>query len=227
MANKSGTSSKLAREAYPSHILFEEQAGFYWLRGKDLAHTRNILPIKSIADSVGFDQATVSAFAKQLNKKGIEVGILKGNAVRTLQFRLSKKSVKVPCTTIGLAPKLLLGREDLQRLQACLTRKHSPLRDLTQKIRAELSNDHGSNITDFGRLYVYQVSEDIYEVDWELSTISKTTFEALALATHLAGKMLPCHLVLPKSKRKKNGTTPKPVVMFSEPVTYGQLRLPI
>jgi hypothetical protein len=84
MAKKFATPTSLAREAYPSCILFEERNGVYWLRGQDLARARHFLPIKSDGEAVGFDKATMSAHARRLNQKGIKVGILKDNAVRTL-----------------------------------------------------------------------------------------------------------------------------------------------
>jgi hypothetical protein len=194
MARKSAASKGLAREAYPSCILFEELAGIYWLRGRDLARVRDTLSIRSDAESIGFDKATMLAHGRRLNQKRIKVGVLKDMTVRTLQFHRPRKPVNIPSTTIGLAPELLLGRRELERLQSCLTRKHSPLKDLTLRIRADLSNGHHSSVSDFGRLYVYEAWEGAYEVDFELTTMSKTTFEALALVTHQTGKKLLCHL---------------------------------
>jgi hypothetical protein len=227
MAKKSATATILVREAYPSHLLFEERDGIYWLRGQDLALARNILPIKSDADSVGFDKATMSAYASKLNQKRIKVGILKDNAVRTLQFQRPKKPVNVPSTTISLAPELLLGKRELERLEGHLTRKRSHLKDLAEGIRTELSNGHRTTVADFGKLYVYEAWEGAYEVDWELTTLSKTIFEALALATHQTGRKLVCQLVPPKPTRKKNRANPGPLALVGAPVTYGQLRLPL
>jgi hypothetical protein len=226
MAKKAATATNLPREAYPSHILFEERDGIYWLRGQDLARARPILRINSDADAVGFDKATMSAYASRLNQKRIKVGILKDNAVRTLQFQRPKKPVNVPSTTIGLAPELLLGRRELERLKGHLTRKRSHLKDLAQRIMTELSNGHHTSVTDFGKLYVYEAWEGAYEVDFELTTISKIIFEALALAAHQAGRKLVCQLVPPKTRRVKNGTT-RQATLVSEPVVYGQLRLPL
>ena len=227
MARKSAPPTNLAREAYPAYILFEERAGIYWLRGQDLARVRHVLMIKSDAESIGFADATMLAHARQLNLKRIKVGILKDNAVHILQFHRPKKPVNIPSTTIGLAPELLLGRRELDRLEACLTRKRSPLKDLALRIRAELSNGHRSSVADFGKLYVYEAWEGAYEVDFELTTMSKTTFEALPLATHQSGEKLLCHLVAPKPRRNKNLANSRPAALVSEPVTCGQLRLPL
>ena len=227
MAKKSATATSLPREAYPSHILFEERDGIYWLRGQDLARARPILRINSDADAVGYNKATMWAYASRLNQKRIKVGILKGNAVRTLQFQRPKKPVNVPSTTIGLAPELLLGRRELERLKGHLTRKRSHLKDLAERIMTELSNGHHTSVTDFGKLYVYEAWEGAYEVDWELTTLSKIIFEALALVTHQARKKLVCQLVPPKTRRGKNGANTRPVALVGAPVTYGQLRLPL
>jgi hypothetical protein len=78
------------------------------------------------------------------------------------------------------------------------------LKDLALRIRAELSNGHHTSVSDFGKLYVYEAWEGVYEVDFELTTMSKTIFEALALATQQAGKKLLCQLVQPKARRGKN-----------------------
>jgi hypothetical protein len=227
MARKSANPTSLAREVYPAYILFEERAGIYWLRGQDLARVRDVLSIRPDSASVGFDKVNMSIHANRLNQKGFKVGILKDNAVRTLQFHRPKKPVNIPSTTIGLAPELLLGRRELERLEACLTRKRSHLKDLAQRIRTQLYNGHHTPVTDFGKLYVYEAWEGVYEVDFELTTMSKTIFEALALATHQAGKKLLCQLVAPKPRRKNKGAGPNPMAMVSEPVTYGQLRLPL
>jgi hypothetical protein len=101
------------------------------------------------------------------------------------------------------------------------------LKDLALRIMAELSNGHHTSVADFGKLYVYEAWEGAYEVDFELTTMSRTIFEALALATHQTGKKLLCQLVLPKPRRKKSMVNPKPATLVSEPVTYGQLRLPL
>lgn len=77
---------------------------------------------------------------------------------------------------------------------------------------------------DVGTIYVYQVDVDLYEVDWELTTITPAVFEAVALVVHQAGQMLPCRLVGPKTRRRKNGNKPKMVLSIAEPVSYGQLR---
>lgn len=65
----------------------------------------------------------------------------------------------------------------------------------------------------------------MYEVDEELTTMPKEVRETLFVVAHEKGRMLKCQLVLPKSRRGRNGDRPKPILSVSKPVTYGQLRL--
>lgn len=153
------------------------------------------------------------------------VGLLKDGTVRTLQFPSKKKPAKVPSTPIGLAPAFLMDNQELGRLERRLARKHSPFNDLTQRMKVELSNGHRVSVSDYGKVYVYEAWEGAYEVDVELTTMSRTTFEALALAIHLSRQKLLCHLVPPKARRKSNAISAHPATRISEPVTYGQLRL--
>ena len=41
-------------------------------------------------------------------------------------------------------------------------------------------------LKDFRTIYVYQVDQDTYEVDWELTTMTPSTFEAVALAAYMS-----------------------------------------
>lgn len=228
MVKKSGDEASVARGAYPSYVLFEEQDGLWWLRGKDLSRAKRILDLEYTGDALGFESSVASEYARRLNKQGIKVGLLRGNTVRTLQIHRFKNPNQVPGTTIGLAPELILGLRELEHLEKSLTRKHSRVRDLVERMRSELSNPQADPLADIGTVYVYKVSDRDYEVDWELTTLPQAVFEAVAVATHQTGRMLRCQLVQPKGRRRHPGRLPyKSQVEVSEPVTYGQLRFEI
>ncbi len=214
--------SALPRAAYPGHILFVEQDGLYWLEGHDLQQARRVLGFECCEQRIGFDSESASYYVQALLEQGKRVGIVQGNSVRALSLRGGGDRSKGKSTTIGLAPELLLGTWELERLCRQLTRKSSADREVVERLRAELSQ--GKATADLGTLYVYQVCQDMYEVEAELTTIPQAVVEALAVAAHLAGKMLRCQLVEPKPRRK-HGRAPKPVIVVSEPVQYGQLRL--
>lgn len=229
MARKTAHPKPLVREAYPFHILFEEKDGIYWLRGHDLERAKQALPIKADpnAVSVGFPKSAMMGHARQLSRTGIKVGVLEGNAVRTVEFHRPKATPAVHGKNIGLAPTLLVGRQEIERLKACLSLKRSTLKDLTLRIMTELSNGHHASLSDFGKIYVYEAWEGAYEVDFELTSMSRRTFEAVALAAHQSRKKLVCQLVPPKSRRLKNSANPCHATKVTNPVTYGQLSLPI
>lgn len=217
---------RLPRTAYPDAILFaEEQEGIWWLRGKDLARAKRILGFYCGEESVGFDGETAGYYIKALLEQGEQVGILRGNTVQPLVLRGSGDPGKVKSRTMGMAPELLFGLRELERLRRTLTRKHSPMRDLVERVRAEMTSGNIQAVTEMGTIYVYQVAQDMYEVEEELTTVPRAVLEALAVAAHLAGRMLKCQLVAPKPRRGRKGTAARAVFSVSEPVTYGQLRL--
>ena len=96
-----------------------------------------------------------------------------------------------------------------------------------ERINDELANGRTTALADFGTIYAYQVADDIYEIDWELTTVPSGTVEVLALAAHLDGQKLPCQLVPPRPRRGDMRIKPQPVLQVAEPVPYGQLRLPL
>ena len=215
-------SASLVREAYPKNmLLFEEQDGIYWLRGKDLARAKKLVGFCCEEQSMGLDGESAGYCIKALLEQGEKVGILKGNTVRPLVLRGSGDPSKVKSRTIGLMPELLFGRRELERLSHQLTRRSASSAELVERLQAEFAS--GKPTSDLGTLWVYQIGVDCYECDWELTTIPESVVEALAVAAHLAGKMLRCQLVEPNPRRKK-GRAPKPTIVVSEPVVYGQLR---
>ena len=103
----------------------------------------------------------------------------------------------------------MLGRQELERLSR-IARTHAQFDELVARIRAE-------NATEVGVIYVYQVAADCYEVDWELTALPPSLFEAVALAAHFELSSMPCRLVAPKSKRQQRAHSQKPVLQLSEP----------
>ncbi len=222
-----GNGASLVREAYPEHILFEKKEGVYYLRGKDLAQVRKVLGLECDGTTVGFDDIGLSVYLKQLLGRGLQVGIRQGDTVHAVRFCNTSSSYKVISTAIGLAPKLLLGEKELDRLQHRFGNGHSTFSNRVHEVRERIFKGQGMTLKDFGTIYVYQVDQDTYEIDWELTTMTASAFEAVALAAHLSGQMLPCRLVLPKPKRSKKQNRPKLLFSVCEPVTFGQLKMAI
>lgn len=230
MRRKSGdkNGATIVRDAYPRHILFDKVDGLYYLRGKDLVQVRKALGLEcESSTSVGFDSISLSVFLRQLLSKGLQVGILEGRTLHAVRLRNTSRSCKVDSTTVGLAPKLLLDQTELDRLQHRFGNGHTTFKDRVQELKEQISKAPGMTLKDFGTIYVYQIDEGTYEVDWELTTMTPDAFEVVAFAAHLSGQMLPCRLVLPKPKRSKKQNRPRLLLSVCEPVTFGQLRMAI
>ncbi len=228
MGTASARSAASLRQAYPDYILFEERDGIFWLRGQDLERAKKALRLDCDgAKAVGFPSQLVLVCIDQLLHKRLQVGVLCGNTVRTVKRSRSYKPCKIESATIGLAPELLFDHQEL----ACMARsfkknEHIP-QDLMERLRSEVTNGHPCQLDHFGILYVYQVTEDLYEIDWELTTIPKIILEAKIVIAHQTRRMLRCRLVPPKTWRGKKQPKPKPVFEVGKPVTYGQLSLPL
>lgn len=217
----------MARRAAPSAILFEEQDDLYWLRGDDLQRAKEPLGLRCDSASAGFDRITWSAYVADLAKKRIPIGLMRGNTISAVHLQAIQKPSQLRSIAVDLMPNQLVGQREIDTLASCLTRKHSRVGELVRGLRAQSAKGDRNTWTDPGVLYAYQVSDDIYEVDWDLTRISPPTVEALLLAAHLESQPLPCQLVPPKPRREKQAVRSVPIIQLSEPVTYGQLRLPL
>lgn len=227
MATTSTSTPPIARGALPSHILFEEYDGIYWLRGTDLERAKKLLGLRCDGKAMGFDRITWLIYVEQLAKQRIAVGIRQGNVVRTVHLQRTSNLRPLRSTPINLMPAQLFGLQELERLERGLARKESALRAMADRISDELANGRSAALADFGDLYVYQVSGDIHEVDWELTAMAPSTVELLALAAHRVGHKLPCRLVPPRPRRGNGRVRRQPTFKVDEPVPYGQLRLPL
>lgn len=227
VATTSTSTRPIARGALPSHILFEEDDGVYWLRGTDLERAKTLLGLCYDSKAVGFDRVTWLIHVEDLAKRRIAVGIRQGNVVRTVHLQRTRNPRPLRSTRINLDSVQLFGLKELERLERGLAREDSALRVTADRISDELGNGRSGALADLGDLYVYQVSGDIHEVDWELTTMAPSTVELLALAAYRAGHSLPCRLVPPRPRRGNGRARPQPALQVAEPVPYGQLRLPL
>lgn len=225
MATTSTTTRPIARGALPSHILFEEDDGIYWLRGTDLERAKKLLGLRCDGNAVGFDRVDWLIYVGDLSKQRIAVGIRQGNVVRSVHLQRTTNLRPLRSTPISLTPAQLFGLAELERLERGFARKDSTLRATLERIGDELANGRPAALADFGTLYVYQVADDIYELDWELTTMAPSIVEVVALAAHRAGHGVPCRLVPPRPQRRNLRIRPQSMVQVAEPVAYGQLRL--
>lgn len=177
-----------------------------------------LLGLRHDGPSVGFDRTLWSIYVGDLNARGIKVGLIQGDSMRIIQANRPKDPCKVESTPIKLQPELLVGRCELERFARMAT-SHPQFDALVERLGEVKPSD-------IGTIYVYEVASECYEVDWELTTVTPQTFEAMALTAHLAEAKLSCRLVLPKPRRGRSVGRPRPALAVSEPIPYGQIRLP-
>jgi hypothetical protein len=141
MANARSGARGVSWEAYPSHVLFEERDGIFWLRGANLERARKVFCLSSGPRAVGFDRETAAWSISHLLNQHVKVGIIQNGIVRIIprrQSAIGRKAVPVVGTSIDLAPDVLFGKRELERLALCLTKRSGAhLAELVERIEAE------------------------------------------------------------------------------------------
>lgn len=224
-------STSSTRQADVPKIVFSDEDGIFWLRGDNLARAKKVLDLCPEQGPFGLDAETIKLYIDELIEQGVSVGISCGSKVWTITKKEPYKPGKVASKIVWLAATLLFDERELSCLKHRLNGNGSAVRDLVETMRTQIAV--GDAVKEYGSLYVFQVAENLYEVD-ELTTIPKATVEALAVAAYETGTLLCCQLIAPKSKRingnrqtRKAVTAPTPQFVVSKTVAYGQLRFDI
>ncbi len=227
MANrKSIAAADVFSSAQAKQVILEYEGEVFWLRDAQLAEVRRLGFIHGDAAAVGlFNDGSLTELVEKLIEKGHIVAVAEGQNLRTVTMPpKSKIQLKVETRPIGLAPELLMGARELAQWAAKLAAR--PEDELAvRQLREQFLRDEARPTPSYGPIYVYQLTEAIYEVDWALTATPEQLFRRLLVAAHQSKRLLRCHLVAPKGRRG-SGRPPTPrTLSVSEPVTYGQLRL--
>lgn len=207
MRTQKGPTSLLARDAWPDGVLFEERDGLWWLDGESLVSFQSLTGQRFDCERVGFDKRDAFAYVEALIRKGVRVGVRRGQEVRMLTRRRPQVQRVPPFEAFLVRPEFILDKRDFQMIQAC------------RKVGLASLTDDELSLS----LYVYQLADSMYEVDWKLTCISEAEFRRIALAAYEAGRELPCRLVQSRASVKKQHD--KVTLVVEEPITYGRLRL--
>ena len=216
----------------PSHavhrdtILFEKKNDLYWLRDRHLNRAKKVLGFSCDERSIGFDGEMAIYYMQALLEEGERVAVIKDNSIHSLVLQGSGNPSKVQSTTIGISPELLVGQKDLMKLVNSKEAKRPPTQELIATLKEYLLTNNTKELSGYGTLYVYQF-QDMYEPDWELTTMPESVIPALLVAANLARRMIKCQLVEPKGRRRnrKGHNTRKEKLMVSQYTAYGQLSL--
>ena len=200
------------QDSYPTQIAFEERSdGLWWLNGTALTDFKRLVGLRCDGQSAGFEPSAVYAYNSLLAHRSVSITVLRSQGIVAIGARKVCKPVPPASRSIFLAPDLLLDTTEQERLK-----KSIPFNDART---AQMATQ------DLGRVYVYQVDEGIYEIDWDLTGIPRASVEAFLLACAQLGKKVRCRLVAPKPKR---GRRSEPRGLGEESTAtkgQGQLRL--
>lgn len=188
-------------------LVFEERDGLLWLDGEHLARFCKLTRRRFEVERVGFDKPDELACLDGVMRRGVRVAVRQGQQLRMLTRHRSQVRPSPPFQQFSVRPEYLLDKRDFEQMQARKTNSLASTPEL------ELG----------ARLYVIKLMETMYEVDWQLTTLSESEFRKVAYSAYLAHGELPCRLVQARASRTRQSA--KRPLTFEEPVTYGQLRL--
>ncbi len=194
-------------------ILFEEHGdGLWWIEGNDLSDFKRLVGLRCEGPRVGFEPSAVYGYAEALAQQGVTVGVLRDCGIYTVGTSKREKPKQVKSSVLFLAPELLLDSVQLLRME-----RATPL--TTARLKEQAA-------TDLGSIYVYQVYDQVYELDWELTKVPRASLETKLLAAHQLGRKVACRVVAPKTQRNgRRGDVSGEDDAMSTPKGKGQLRL--
>lgn len=204
-------------------LLFEENGGLFWLRGKDLDRANSLLGLRCESPAVGFDFMTWAIQVAELAKRRVPVELVVGKSIS--KVRLLATPPIVPSTPIDLSPVQLVGQAEMDRLSAIVARGESRVGEFVATAMKE--TDDGPSREVESPLFAYQVDRDLYEVDWELTIAARSTVEALLVEAHQDREMLHCQLVPARSGRAKSYRGGISLSPIKDRIAFGQLKLPL
>ncbi len=206
MATRNGGSGD---KAYSRQIVFEERDDLWWLRGTHLMNFQRLTGLRCDGVAAGMDIGTVYAWADQLAHQRVIFALAKGEHLTSITCTQQPHREAVTSSAIFLDAGFLM--DETERAQ------------VIHKLHLTPEHLVGLVANDLGRVYVYQVCDGLYEIDWELTKLPRASVEALIVAAHQQHRKVSCRQVAPKPQRSQRPRVSCPAQ--SEPVAIGQLAL--
>lgn len=192
---------------YSTQITFEERDSFWWLRGRNLTDFRRLTGLRCDGEAAGLDINSVYTWAEYLAPLGVSVVLARGKQLTTVTCAPQPQRQTVASTAILMAAELLM---DAAEREQAIRRLHLS----ADQLKAIVCNE-------LGKLYVYRVTDELYEIDWELTRLPRASVESLIVAAHHQRRQVSCRLVAPKPQRNRR----QPACVQPEPSDFGQLIL--
>ena len=170
MATRFTNGSEHPHGLHREQTLFEEQYDLWWLTGSSLKRANALLGLRCMGPTAGFEPTTAFCYAKLLAEKGLRVDLRRGDKAYSLNNRFQARR-RVMSRVLWLNPDVPLPGGYLERLARQLACGRYTGHQLVERLREPLSGGDTTALGEFGKLFVYQVGADLYEVEWELTTI--------------------------------------------------------
>ena len=216
------------KESYPDAVVFHESRGLYIVKGRDVQVLAKEFGIECNTPIPwwGFDEGQAWGYMSELAERGYAVvraskdGVsrVKPPADRKAEIRRQRKKG----TFLAVEPRLLFGEREIENSTNDRWLKRRAYERLFEEFKRWLQDDDRRSLGDFGELYIYQVS-DLYEIDFELTSMLDGHVLLLAKAAFATGRKLPCRVVEPKCRRERKGRKPSPALPTEKAPRLGQL----
>lgn len=185
-------------------MTFAEHDGLWWLKDKDLLIAAPLLKLRYEGQAVGFEVPVGKLYASRLLSQNIGVSVKTNEKLRTLRLRRPAKRHEPLSTPVRISVRSIFDEAELAK---------------------QIDHRAEQGCYPDGRVFVYRVDRDWYEVDWELTTFSQASVRQLAAAARNANEPLLCFEVQPRPRRGHARRAPAGGIESSASVVYGQLRL--
>lgn len=219
MPNKSrgiATRSFSPRTGYPDAVVFHESRGIYVVQGRDVEVMAKEFGIESKTPIpwVGFDEGQAWAYMSELAGRGYSVVKATKDGASRIQPPADRRAEVVRqrkrSTFVSLEPHLVFDQAGIENATKDKWLKGRAYQRLYEMFKRWLRAHDWRPLRDFGELYVYQVADDLYEVEDELTSMQPGHILLLAKAAFATGSRLPCQVVEPKCRRERNGNRRQP-----------------
>ena len=123
---------------------------------------------------------------------------------------------------LAFEPRLLFSQREIENAANDKWLKGRANERLFEEFKRWLQDDDRRSLRDFGELYTYQVG-DLYEIDFELTSMLEGHVLLLAKAAFATGRKLPCRVVQPKCRRERKGRKASAAVPAKNAPRLGRL----
>lgn len=206
------------KESYPDSVVFHEDGGLLTVRGGDVQVLSREFGIATKGSWLGFDAEQAWLYMTDLVDRGYDVvksSLRNVSRVRRVRRGAELRRQRGRGKPASIDASLIFDRAEVERVTSRAWAR--PYAGVSAAFERCLQSGDRETLLEYGEVCAYQVGE-WYEVDWELTSMSRRHVWLLAKAALVLGGDVPCRLVPPRCRRPQ----PRPFVPLA-PHPVGQL----